>query len=166
VHGGKRTPSRLREELDLPRQYRLGGFSNHERRLGPDIIQTPDVTIDNTVLLRGGVYREILRPKSDNVTFRAIPGEKAIVSGADLIEGWTRAMDGSWSAPLSSKPKKILRDGQLWSDSIYDATGGKIIVKGFDPRLHQIETVVRDKTIDLSGKTRVKVEGVVIADTL
>jgi hypothetical protein len=39
-----------------------------------------------TIVLRGGVYREVLAPKNDGVTFRAAEGERAIISGADLIE--------------------------------------------------------------------------------
>ena len=44
-----------------------------------------------TIVLRGGVYRETLRPQSDGVTVRAMKGEKVTISGADLIEGWQRA---------------------------------------------------------------------------
>ena len=38
-----------------------------------------------TIVLRGGVYREVLAPKNDGVTVRAIKGEKVTISGADLI---------------------------------------------------------------------------------
>ena len=74
-----------------------------------------------TIVLRGGVYREILAPKNDGVTVRAMKGEKVTISGADLIEGWKREADGSWSAPLAAEPKKLLRDGQPWSEFSYDA---------------------------------------------
>ncbi|MGA2658146.1 MAG: hypothetical protein ABSH34_11585 [Verrucomicrobiota bacterium] len=49
-----------------------------------------------TIILRGGVYREVLAPANDGVTVRAIKGEKVTISGADLIEGWKREADGSW----------------------------------------------------------------------
>ena len=58
-----------------------------------------------TVVLRGGVYRETLKG-SDGVTVRAMKGEKVSISGADLIEGWQRAADGSWWSPLADKPRR------------------------------------------------------------
>ena len=60
-----------------------------------------------TVLLRGGIYRETLRPRRDGVIIRAMPGETVIISGADAIEGWGRNSDGSWSAPLRREPSKL-----------------------------------------------------------
>ena len=82
-----------------------------------------------TIVLRGGVYRETLRPKSDGVTVRAMKGEKVTISGADLIEGWKREADGSWSAPLAAEPKKVLRDGQPWGEFTYDQAARRIVVK-------------------------------------
>jgi hypothetical protein len=119
-----------------------------------------------TIALRGGVYREILAPKNDGVTVRAMKGEKVTISGADLIEGWKREGDGSWSAPLAAKPKRVLRDGQQWSGFSYDATARRIIVKeGGDPRLHVLETVVREQGINLAGKKDVKIEEIAVVDT-
>jgi Protein of unknown function (DUF1565) len=118
------------------------------------------------IVLRGGVYREVLAPKNDGVIVRAIKGEKVTISGADLIEGWKREGDGSWSAPLAAKPKRVLRDGQQWSGFSYDATARRIIVKeGGDPRLHVVETVVRQQGINLAGKKDVKIEEITVIDT-
>ncbi len=120
-----------------------------------------------TIVLRGGVYREVLAPKNDDVTFRAMTGEKVTISGADLIEDWRRDADGSWSAALAAEPKKILRDGQPWSDFGYDETVRRITVKtGGDPRLHLFETVVRKQGIELAGKKDTKIEGITVVDTL
>jgi hypothetical protein len=120
-----------------------------------------------TIVLRGGVYREMLAPKSDGVTVRAMKGEKVAISGADLIEGWKRQADGSWSAPLAAEPKKMLRDGQPWSEVSYDKAAGQVTVKtGGDPRLHLFETVVRDQGIDLGDKKGVKVQDITVVDTL
>ena len=119
-----------------------------------------------TIVLRGGVYRETLRPASDGVTIRAMKGEKVTISGADAVEGWKRE-GGAWSAPLAAEPKKLLRDGQPWSEFTYDETAKRIVVKaGGDPRLHLFETVVRDSGINLAGRKDVKVEGVEVVDTL
>jgi hypothetical protein len=120
-----------------------------------------------TIILRGGVYREVLAPKNDGVTVRAMKGERVIISGADLIEGWKRETDGGWLAPLADEPKKLLHDGLPWGGFSYDKTAGRITMKsGGDPRLHVFETVVREKGIDLAGKKDVKVEGITVVDTL
>ena len=120
-----------------------------------------------TVVLRGGVYRETLKPGSDGVTVRAMKGEKVTISGADAIEGWQRAADGSWSAPLAAEPKKVLRDGQPWTEFTHDKAAGRIMVKtGGDPRLHVFETVVREQGIDLAGKKDVQVDGITVVNTL
>lgn len=117
-------------------------------------------------MLRGGVYREALRPASDGVMIRAMKDEKVTISGADAVEGWNRE-DGAWWAPLAAEPKKLLRDGRPWSEFRYDKTAKRIVVKaGGDPRLHLFETVVRERGIDLVGRKDVKVEGVEVADTL
>ncbi|HEX2972960.1 MAG TPA: DUF1565 domain-containing protein [Tepidisphaeraceae bacterium] len=119
-----------------------------------------------TIVLRGGTYRETLRPQANGVTVRAMKGERVTISGADLIEGWRREGDGSWSAPLASQPKRVLRDGHPWSEFHYDPAGKRIVVKGSDPKLHAFETVVREHGIDLNGKKDVKVEEITVTNTL
>jgi hypothetical protein len=120
-----------------------------------------------TIVLRGGVYREVLAPKNDGVIVRATKGERVTISGADLIEGWRRDVDGGWSAMLAAKPKKVLRDGQAWNDFLYDGAAKRITVKsGGDPRLHVFETVVRARGIDVGEKKETKVEGITVVDTL
>jgi hypothetical protein len=119
-----------------------------------------------TIVLRGGVYREVLAPKNDGVTVRAMKGEKVTISGADLIEGWKREVDGSWSAPLAVEPKRVLRDRQRWTGFSYDRAARRIIVKeGGDPRLHVFETVVREQGINLARKKDVKIEEITVVDT-
>jgi len=119
-----------------------------------------------TIVLRGGVYREPLRPRSGGLTIRAMPGEQVILSGADLIAGWERDAVGAWSAPLPASPQKLLRDGQPWIDFTYDAGTKRIQVKGGDPRLHVFETVVRERGIDLGVLRDVRVENITVANTL
>jgi hypothetical protein len=120
-----------------------------------------------TVVLRGGIYREVLAPKNDGVTVRAMKGEKVIISGADLIEGWKREANGSWSAALTAKPKEVFRDRQPWSEFSYDPASRRIAIKtGGDPRLHVFETVVRDRALDLTGRKDVKIEEITATDTL
>jgi hypothetical protein len=120
-----------------------------------------------TIVLRGGVYREVLVPKNDGVTIRAMKGEKVTISGADLIEGWQREAEGSWSAPLAAEPKKILRDGRPWREFHYDQVAQRITMNtGGDPRLHVFETVRREQGIDPAGKKDSKIEEITVVDTL
>jgi hypothetical protein len=120
-----------------------------------------------TVVLRSGVYRELLAPKNDGVTIRAMKDEHVTISGADLIEGWKREVDDGWSANLAIEPKKVLRDGQPWNKFRYDNAVKRIFVNANgDPRLHVFETVVRKRGIDLAGRKDVRIEDITVADTL
>jgi len=117
-----------------------------------------------TIILRAGVYREAVVPAKDGVTIKAMPGEKVIISGADLVDDWRRETEGWWSAPVPSEPKKLLRDGAVWTDYRYDGQARRVFVSGGDPRLRVWETVVRDKGIDLSKAQNVTVEGIEVVD--
>jgi hypothetical protein len=120
-----------------------------------------------TIVMRGGVYREVLAPKNDGVTVRAMKGEKVTISGADLIEGWKCEVDGSWSALLAAEPKKVLRDDQPWSEFSYDKAAKRITMKtGGDPRRHVFETVLREQGIDLVGKKNAKIEDITVVNPL
>ncbi|MHB1036144.1 MAG: DUF1565 domain-containing protein [Pirellulales bacterium] len=120
-----------------------------------------------TVVLRGGVYRQTLKPGSNGVTVRAMKGEKVTISGADVIDRWQRAADGSWSAPLPDEPKKVLRDGRPWTEFTYDKAARRIVVTtGGDPRLHVFETVVREKGFNLAGTKGVRIEGITVVNKL
>ena len=108
-----------------------------------------------------------LAPKNDGVTVRAMKDEKVTISGTDLIKGWQRQGDESWSAPLAAEPKKILRDGRPWREFRYDQATRRITVKtGGDPRLHVFETVLREQGIDLAGKKDTRIEAITVVDTL
>ena len=99
------------------------------------------------------MYRENLSPKNNGVTIRAMKGEKVVIGGADLIEGWRREVNGSWSTTLLAEPKQALRNGEPWSEFSYDKTAKRIMVKsGGDPRLHLFETVLREQGITLVGE--------------
>ena len=122
---------------------------------------------NETIVLREGVYREVLAPKNHGVTVRAMTGETVTISGADLFQGWQRAGDGRWSAPLAAEPKQVLRDGQPWREFRYDRAAGRITVtSGGDPRLHVFETVVRAQAIDLADRQDIKIERIHIANVL
>lgn len=57
----------------------------------------------DVVTIRGGVYREWVKPVNAGregapITYRAAKGEKVVVTGADPVTGWTRLPDGLWTA--------------------------------------------------------------------
>lgn len=120
-----------------------------------------------TILLRGGVYRELVKPSKPDLTIRAAKDEKVVISGADEISGWKRqGQRDAWSAPLAAKPVKMLMDGKPFTEFKYDDAAKAVSVSGFDPRLHQMETIVRACAIDLSDAPGTKFEGIETADTL
>ena len=50
------------------------------------------------IIVRAGTYREDVRPTADRVALVAYPGERPVVTGADLIPpgGWAPVGDGVW----------------------------------------------------------------------
>lgn len=119
-----------------------------------------------TITLRGGVYRELLRPRADQLIVRAMKGEQVSISGADLIEHWSHEADGTWSSHLEGKPKRVLRDSRPWTEFTYDTVSNKLRVKGGDPRIHLFETVVREQGFDLRAAKNIRIEGVTVTNTL
>jgi len=118
-----------------------------------------------TIVLRGAVYRGLVKPTKAGVALRAAKGEKVTISGADEISGWKRQGD-AWAAPLAAKPTRFLRDGEPFTAFTYDDAAKTVAVSGFDPRLSLMETVVRDNAIDLSSAPATKIAGLDTADTL
>ena len=86
------------------------------------------------MIIRGGVYRDLVKPARAGVTIKAMTGEKVVVTGADEIVGWKpRAKNGS---RLGREPAKLLRDGREFKDFNYVDAAKSIVVRGFDPRAH------------------------------
>lgn len=60
----------------------------------------------DTITIRGGVYREWVKPANAGtegapVVYRAAPGEKVVVTGADPVRGWKKRADGLWEAHVA-----------------------------------------------------------------
>ena len=60
----------------------------------------------DTCRLRGGIYREVLKPARDGtpgapIVFEAQAGEEAVLSGADPLVGWEAAGEGLFKAPMA-----------------------------------------------------------------
>ena len=119
-----------------------------------------------TIVLRGGIYRETLSPRNDGITIRAAPGETVTISGADVIQDWRREPDGSWSTPFSPAPPELLRDGEPYQDFSYDSNRKRLVVKGSDPRLHLFEVMARKIPINLANKKNVRLEGIKVREPL
>ncbi len=68
------------------------------------IQRAADVAVaGDVVTIRGGVYREWVKPANAGregapITYRAAKGEKVVVTGADPVKGWTKRPDGLWTA--------------------------------------------------------------------
>jgi mannuronan 5-epimerase len=56
-----------------------------------------------TVVLHGGTYRQAVGSVSKPLTFQAYPGERPVLSGADVITAWT-ASGGSWRTTSWKSP--------------------------------------------------------------
>ena len=58
----------------------------------------------DTVLIRGGVYRENVQPsrggtsEAARITYKAYPGETPVLSGSEQITGWTDVGHDVWKA--------------------------------------------------------------------
>ena len=55
----------------------------------------------DSVVIHAGVYREHVRPgrsgtASAPITYQAAPGEEVVLTGADVLTGWTSVGDGVW----------------------------------------------------------------------
>jgi hypothetical protein len=54
----------------------------------------------DTVFVRGGTYRETVKPANSRVTFKAYNGEKVTVSGANVVSGWSNYKNSIYRAPM------------------------------------------------------------------
>ena len=82
----------------------------------------------DTVLIKAGVYREVVELKTSGtegkpITLKAAPGERVVVSGAEPITGWHKATKGevrnnpNWQnirvAQVKWKPNAIFVNGHM-----------------------------------------------------
>ena len=107
---------------------------------------------DVTVLIRGGVYRitepVVFGPEDSGtaqfrVTYAAYPGERPVISGGRLIEGWKRNGDGTWSAAIPDVPdgkrafRELFINGRRATRARHPNTGYLRVEKaGEDNRTH------------------------------
>lgn len=63
------------------------------------------------VIIHGGTYREVVIIKSSGtkeapIIFEAAPGEKPVIKGSDVIDGWKPDRAAVWKAPLKVPPPR------------------------------------------------------------
>ncbi|MEY4245348.1 MAG: hypothetical protein RLZZ245_2933, partial [Verrucomicrobiota bacterium] len=70
------------------------------------------------ILLRGGIYRETFAPANSGqsgnpIIFAGYPNENVIISGYDVVSGWTPEGNGIYQAPVASPAKfHVLINGE------------------------------------------------------
>ena len=106
----------------------------------PGTIDAPLATIQraasvaqpgDVVVIRGGVYRETVRPANSGtpgapITFKAFEGETVTVSGADPVTGWTAPSGSIFQAPqpwdLGEAFNQVFVDGQMMIEARWPNT--------------------------------------------
>ncbi|MFP4053798.1 MAG: right-handed parallel beta-helix repeat-containing protein [Phycisphaerae bacterium] len=71
-----------------------------------------------TCYIRGGTYRETVRPArsgepSAPIVFEAFRNERVIISGCDVVDNWARQDADRWTAPLEGEVHAVFADGRL-----------------------------------------------------
>jgi len=76
----------------------------------------------DTVWIGEGIYREWVRPRNGGtdeahrIAYRNMPGEKAVISGAEVINNWVSCGDGVWKAVI---PGDVLQVYNPYADEIF-----------------------------------------------
>jgi len=80
---------------------------------GPDPFRTIQHAADlaqpgDVITVHEGVYRERINPprggESDakRITYQAAPGEKVVITGSEIVKGWTKVQDDVWKVTISN----------------------------------------------------------------
>jgi len=85
----------------------------------------------DTCVLRGGVYRETLRPARSGepgrpIIFRGFPGETALITAADELSGWAADGAGIFSAPMDwniEDQNQVFADGAMLDEARWPHRG-------------------------------------------
>ena len=86
-----------------------------------------------TVYIRGGIYRETVTPANQGtaeapIVFQAYNGEEVIISGGDLVTGWTQHAGDIWKAAVNwdtgtdGAGNTLFVDGQLQFEARHPST--------------------------------------------
>ena len=85
----------------------------------------------DTVLVRGGTYRETVRPSrsgssGDPITFKPYNGENVTISGADVVSGWSKHSGSVYKArqswDLGTAKNQVFVDGKMMIEARWPNT--------------------------------------------
>jgi mannuronan 5-epimerase len=131
-----------------------------------------------TLVLHGGTYRQAVGSVNKPVTIQAYPGERPVISGADVVKAWT-ASGGVWRAtnwtspfgqtqyradevstnPVAGKVEQVYRDGkylkqvankaQISKGTFWVDPSTRQLWVGDDPNAATVEVSNRDRAMTL-----------------
>ena len=86
-------------------------------------------------ILRGGVYREVLRPERPGepgrpIVFRAFESETPVISTCEPLGDWRQEEDGLWSAPMPvdlEDGNQVFADGQMLPEARWPDDSGDLL---------------------------------------
>jgi hypothetical protein len=85
----------------------------------------------DTVDIFGGTYRESVHPAHSGVTFTNYGGQSVVVSGADLVSGWSSSGGSTYTASmpwdLGSGNNQVFVDGAMVNESRWPNTGPDLL---------------------------------------
>jgi hypothetical protein len=118
-----------------------------------DIIQAGE-----TCFLRAGIYRETVRPKTSGtkespITFAAYNNERAVISGADLVENW-QIFRTSIFRVNATLPVKRYSDRGFFANQLF--FNGKMMPEARFPNINQNQDFLRPSLLNGGLKSKGK----------
>lgn len=96
-----------------------GGISNPMRTISAAAVRAQ---AGDVITVHEGIYRERVTPPrggtsdANRIVYRAAPGERVVVSGAEVIEGWVRLQGDTWKVNV---PNRVFGTFNPYSDVIH-----------------------------------------------
>jgi hypothetical protein len=111
-----------------------GNDSNAGTELAPfktiqaaaNVMQSGDVC-----LIKQGVYRETVVPPVGAVTFKNFPGDYVLVTGTDVVQGWSKHSGLIFKAPVAEQVTQLFVGGKLmnWARHPNETDGDRLSKK-------------------------------------
>ena len=120
----------------------------------------PKLAPGDVCVIRGGVYREVLKPPVSGrpgapISFRAFPGEKVVISAGERVVGWRPDADGVYKAtvPLAPVGGLVFAHGRKLIEARWPNADGDFLVspKGSaeeDANSGSVDKKAKDSIID------------------
>lgn len=88
-------------------------FSGTEAQPFRTIQKAADVMVSGDVcLIKRGIYRETVVPKTDGLTFKSFDNEYVLITGLDVIEGWEPWQNSIVKTSMEQKITQMFVDGK------------------------------------------------------